>query len=54
MSEEDRGTCGICRASVPLDLLVDHLSEHGVGDKEDLLEQIANAPIIDITREGSS
>lgn len=42
-----RGTCALCGASIPVDLLAAHLCEHD----PDLSQQIADAPVIDQTGE---
>lgn len=45
--------CDICGAQVPTDsLMVEHLAEHGVGSKENIMEEIANAPIVYVDENG--
>lgn len=44
MDDEDYGLCLLCGNKVPVDLLPDHLSEHGVATAQ----EIRDAPVEEI------
>lgn len=45
---EDHATCGICGAMVPLELVAEHLAEHGRGTVDELRALIMAAPVLEI------
>lgn len=47
MSEESpTGTCALCGATVPMELLFGHLEEHGLHPERDLLRWPDGSPVI--------
>jgi hypothetical protein len=45
--------CEKCGAGAPTEqLMVEHLAEHGYGTKAEIMEQIANAPVVFVDENG--